>query len=72
MTDRVVVPSTLLVGSVAVIVVEPTATLVARPGEPAPLPIAAVAGVDDAHVTAAVRSCVLLSLNVPVAVNCCW
>ena len=33
--------------------------------------IVATAGVADAHVTWLVRFCVLLSLYVPVAVNCC-
>ena len=33
--------------------------------------IVATVVVAEAHVTDAVRFCVLLSLNVPVAVNCC-
>ena len=45
----------------------PAATAVARPA----LLIVAVAGVTDVHVAEFVRFCVLLSLYVPVAVNCC-
>src|SRR5579871_2865800 len=52
---------------VALIVLVPTATAVAKP----PVVIVAVEVVPDAHVTDAVRFCVLLSVNVPVAVNCC-
>jgi hypothetical protein len=48
-------------------VVLPTATPVARPA----LVIVATAVLDELHVTALVRFCVLLSLYVPVAVNCC-
>jgi hypothetical protein len=40
---------------------------VARP----PAVIVAAADVAEAHVTEAVKFCVLLSLKVPVAVNCC-
>lgn len=47
-------------------VVLPEATLVADPE----LAIVATAGFDELHTTEVVRSCVLLSLNVPVAVNC--
>ena len=53
--------------SVALIVLVPAATPVASP----PAVIVATAVVADAHVTWLVRFCVLLSLNVPVAVNCC-
>jgi hypothetical protein len=52
---------------VAVMLLVPTLTPVARP----PAAIVATAGVADAHVAVAVRFCVLLSVNVPVAVNCC-
>ena len=53
---------------VAVMVLEPLeATTVASPPEA----IVAVAGVPDAHVTEAVKFCVLLSVYVPVAENCC-
>ena len=51
---------------VALMVVAPVATLAARP---CALMVAA-AELDDAHMTEVVRSWVLLSLNVPVAVNC--
>jgi hypothetical protein len=37
---------------------------------PVPAPIVATAGVAELHVTLLVRFCVLLSENVPVAVNC--
>ena len=52
---------------VALIVLVPTATAVANP----PALMVAVVVVPEAHVTEAVRFCVLLSLYVPVAVNCC-
>lgn len=55
---------------VAVIVVGPTAVEVACPLEPAALLIVATDGVDEFQVTDDVRSCVVLSENVPVAVNC--
>jgi hypothetical protein len=52
---------------VAVMIVEPAAApAVARPE----LLIVAMVVLDDAHSTLAVRFCVELSLNVPVAVNC--
>jgi hypothetical protein len=56
---------------IAVIVVKPAATDVAKPLEPAALLIGATAAVDEYQVTAVVRFCVVLSENVPVAVNCC-
>ena len=52
-TVRVVEPAML--PDVAVIVVEPTATEVARPLEPAALLIVAMAVLDELQVTAAVR-----------------
>ncbi len=55
---------------VAVIVVEPAATEVANPLEPDALLMAATAEVDELQVTVIVRSCVVLSENVPVATNC--
>jgi len=63
-TVSVVLPTTL--PEVAEIVVVPTATVVARP----PAAMVAVAVLDDAQVTEVVRSCVELSVYVPVAVNC--
>lgn len=68
-TVSVAVPETL--PDVAVIVVEPAATDVTFPLEPAALLMAATAAVDDFHITVVVRSCVVLSEYVPVAVNCC-
>ena len=56
--------------SVALIVVVPTFSAVARPCEPAAFEIVAIVTTDDAHVTCVVRFCVVASLNVPVAVNC--
>jgi hypothetical protein len=64
-TVSVVDPTTLPL--VALIVDVPTFTAVAKPAAL----IVAFAGVPDAHVTLLVRSCVELSLKVPVAVNCC-
>ena len=67
-TVRSVIPETL--PSVAMIVVVPLATELADPSLPAALLIVAVPGLLELQVTAAVRSCVVLSENVPVAVNC--
>lgn len=67
-TVRVIVPETL--PDVAVIVVEPVATGVANPLEPAALLMAATAGVEELHVTARVRFCVDPLEYDPVAVNC--
>src|SRR5216684_4026373 len=53
--------------NVALIELVPTATAVASP----PAVMVAVAGVAEAQVTWAVRFCVVASLYVPVAVNCC-
>ena len=53
------------------IVVAPTAALVARPFEPRALLIVAVAVVDEVQVATSVRSIVVSSLKRPVAVNCC-
>lgn len=50
----------------AMMVVVPVARLLANPW----LLILTAAGFDEAHSAAAVTSCVLLSLKVPVAVNC--
>jgi hypothetical protein len=69
-TVNVVNPDTL--PDVAVIVVDPAAAEVASPLvlEPATLLMVATPAADEFHVIAAVRSCVVLSENVPVAVNC--
>lgn len=55
----------------AVIVVAPLATGVALPAEPAALLTVAIDGDDELHITAFVIFWVLLSENIPVAVNCC-
>ena len=53
----------------AVIVVDPAATAVANPLEPAALLMVAVP-FEEVQVTVLVKSCVVLSEKVPVAVNC--
>jgi hypothetical protein len=70
-TFIVAVPVTFVVGSVAVIVVVPTASAVAMPCDPAAFEIDATDVLDDDQVTVAVMSCVEPSLNVPVARNAC-
>ena len=67
-TVRLVDPDMLT--DVAVIVVEPAATEVADPVEPAALLMVATPVLDELQVTAVVRFCVVLSEKVPVAVNC--
>ena len=57
-------------GTVAVIVVVPAATGVALPLLPAVLLIVATDGTDELQVADVVRSCVVLSENVPAALNC--
>lgn len=64
----VIVVDPLTEPEVAVIVVLPCATVVARPAVEL---IVATAGVFELHCTVTVMFCVLPSLNVPVAVNCC-
>jgi hypothetical protein len=54
-------PESSEAGSVAVIVVAPSATPVARPSEPGEFEIVAVLGKDEDHVTESVRSWVLRS-----------
>ena len=54
----------------AMILLPPTATAVAIPLVPDPLLIVATPVFDENQVTDVVRSCVVLSENVPVAVNC--
>lgn len=54
----------------AVIVVEPAAADVANPLEPNALLMAATSALDEFQVTVVVKSCVVLSENVPVATNC--
>src|SRR5580765_4337287 len=60
----------MIVPEVALIVVVPVATPVARPWVPLVLLIVATPVSDEAHVTDVVRFWVLPSLKVPVAVNC--
>ena len=60
-----------VVGSVAVIVVDPAATEEARPFDPDALEMVAALAFEEVQVTEVVRVWVLLSLNVPVAANCC-
>src|SRR5205809_479805 len=69
-TVSVVLPDTLVTGSVAVIVVDPAATDVAKPSEPPALLIVAFPVSDELHVTDVVMFWVELSEYVPVAVNC--
>ena len=74
-TVRSVEPETLPgIGSVtvmvAVIVVEPAITAVALPLEPILLLMVATDGAEELQVTDDVRSRVVVSENVPVAVNC--
>src|SRR5438309_11971286 len=66
-TVSVVFPETS--PSVAVIVVVPAATDVAKPSQPPAVLIVAAAVLDELQVTCVVRSCVVLPLTVPVAVN---
>jgi hypothetical protein len=68
-TVRAVDPDIL--PDVAVIVVVPAAAEVVSPLEPAALLTAATAAADEFQFISVVRSCVVLSENVPVAVNCC-
>jgi hypothetical protein len=68
-TVRLVDPDTL--PDVAVIVVEPDATDVADPLEPAALLIVATPVLDELQVTDTVRFWVELSEYLPVAANCC-
>jgi hypothetical protein len=67
-TVRVVDPDML--PDVAVMVLVPAATEVARPFEPVVLLIDATLVLEEFQATVSVRSCVELSENVPVAVNC--
>jgi len=64
-TVRVAVP--LTVPEVAVMLVDPTAMAVAKP----PVAIVATLEFDELQVTELLKSLLLPSLNLPVAVNCC-
>ena len=50
--------------------VNPTPTAVARPSEPSALLMVAKVSADELHVTCVVRSWVVLSEYIPVAVYC--
>src|SRR5579859_5479444 len=63
--------ATWVAGSVATIVVEPVAAVEARPWLPGAFDTVATAALLELQVTAAVRSCVVASVNVPVAWNGC-
>src|SRR6266705_2322314 len=56
--------------SVAVIVAVPFLLAFAKPFDPPALLIVTTPGLDELQVTWVVRSCIVLSLKVPVAVNC--
>jgi len=66
-TVRMVVPETA--PRVPVIVLEPTATDVASPLEPAALLIVATDPFEELHATNDVIFCVVVSEKVPVAIN---
>ena len=55
---------------VAVTVVVPVLALAASPWLPPALLMVATATAEELHCTVFVRSCAVLSVNVPVAVNC--
>jgi hypothetical protein len=57
--------------SVALMLLVPVAAPLAKPSLPLAFEIVAVAVVAEAHVTVVVRSCVVASVYVPVATNCC-
>ena len=67
-TVRVVDP--VVLPDVAVIVAVPAATEMTMPFEPAVLLIDATLVLEEFQVTVDVKSCVVLSENVPVAMNC--
>ena len=68
-TVKLVLP--LIEPELAVIMAEPVPTLVASPCGFTTLLIVATVAVSELHCTVLVTSCVLPSVNVPVAVNCC-
>jgi uncharacterized protein (DUF2062 family) len=68
-TVSVVLP--LIMPEVAVMVVVPAPTAVAKPLCAGSFATLATVGSDELHCAMAVMFCVLLSLKVPVAVNCC-
>ncbi len=68
-TVSVAVPAFSVSGSAAVIVVMPAADETADPLEPAALLTAATGTFEEVHVTDDVRSCVVRSEYVPVAIK---
>jgi hypothetical protein len=66
----VIVVDPEILPDVAVMIVEPAATELASPLEPAALLTVATPAADEPQVTTVVRFCVVLSEYVPVAVNC--
>ena len=56
---------------VAVIVVTPTNSDVTNPLKPTALLMVATVGAEEVQVTDDVRFCVVASVNIPVAINCC-
>ena len=68
-TVKLVLP--LIEPELAVIMAEPVPTLVASPCVFTALTIVATVAVSELHCTVLVTSCVLPSVKVPVAVNCC-
>ena len=69
-TVNVVESVSVVTGSVAVIVIMPPANEVASPLKPAALSMVATAASEELQVTEEVRSCVVASEYVPVAINC--
>lgn len=67
----VMVAEVLIEPETAVMVAVPWPELVASPQLPTALPIITTAEDDELQVAVEVRSCVLPSVKVPVAVNCC-
>ena len=68
-TFSVVLP--VITPEVAVMVVMPVAAVVAKPTWAGSFAMLATAGADELHCAVLVMSCVVLSVKVPVAVNCC-
>src|SRR5205085_185842 len=68
-TDSGVEPTTAPL--VAVTLTEPTASVDTRPCEPAVFETVAIAADDVPHVAVVVSTCVVPSVYVPVATNCC-
>ena len=58
--------------AVAIMPAVPAATPVAEPFEPTVLLMVAMALSDELHSTEVVMSCMVLSLKIPMAVNCCF